>query len=191
MARSDEAKKDLKFKMYVAGCLILLAIPIVALGPGLSSIGNKFIKKPHQPNAARNLLIVAQIQNNSMRSDQAKKTLETWFTLFIEEESRDWDDVMNGGGEWQMAKYNMGDGLEEQGFTPWLWPEGKVAPLGTPANDDLVGEALDLYGSIIEEQKDYPHAAHIYVCLANMWPNDSETQLNGEAGIKRAAIRSF
>jgi hypothetical protein len=190
MARSEEQKKDLKFKLYVAAFLAMAAAPILILGPALPGIMKKYEADPTHPDSAKRMLICIQIQWNTMRGEEAKKNLEKWIEIFVDEESKDFDGVMSGSGEWVMKKYEMGDGLLEEGFTPWLFPEGKP-PAKQSASDDLVGEALDLYAKMLEDQKEYPKAAHICVCLANMWPNDSESQLLGEDGIKRAAIRSF
>jgi hypothetical protein len=191
MARSEEQKKDLKFKLYVAVSLAIILIPILALGPMLPKIIRKYESTPTQPDSAKRMLLGIQIQASTMRADAAKKNLEKWITLFVEEDSRDWDAVMDGSGEFTMKKYEMGDGLLEQGFTPWLWPDTeRPAPVAS-ANDKLVAQALDLYGVLLEDAKEYPKAAHIYVCLSNMFAQDSEGQLAGEAGFKRCAIRSF
>jgi len=190
MARSEEQKKDLKFKLYVAGFLTIIAIPILALGPMLPRIIKKYETTPTHPDSAKRMLMCIQIQASTMRADEARKNLEKWITLFAEEESRDWEPVMSGTAEFTMMKYEMGDGLSEQGFTPWLFPESRPAPV-VAANDALLGEALDLYGTMLEESKDYPKAAHIFICLANMFPQDSIAQLAGEDGHKRCSIRSY
>lgn len=191
MARSEEQKKDLKFKLYVLGFLAMVGIPIVAIGPMLPNIIAKYEKTPTHPDSAKRMLIAIQIQNSTMRAEAAEKNLVKWITLFVDEESYEWDAVMDGTGEFTMQKYGMGEGLEERGFTPWLWPETERPAPVKPANQELVAEALDLYATMLEDKKEYPKVAHIYVCLANMFTQDSPGQLTGEDGFKRCAIRSF
>ncbi|MBL4846315.1 MAG: hypothetical protein JKY65_12370 [Planctomycetes bacterium] len=193
MARSEESKKDLKFRAYVVVFLLILAAPVVVLGPGVPRQIKKYAADPLQPDAAKNMLTCIVIQNETMRGDAAKKNLEKWIELFVDEDAYDFSGVMEADGEWVIKKYDMKEGLQEEGFTPWLFPDGSKPDARVAASDDLVAEALDLYGIMLEDRKgnNYPIAAHIYVCLANMWPDDSVGQLAGEAGIKRCVIRSF
>ena len=190
MARSEEQKKDLKFKLYAALTIAIIAAPILALGPLLPRILKSYETKPTHPDSPKRMLMCIQIEANTMRAESARKNLEKWITLFVEEDSRDWEAVMSGTAEFTMMKYDMNNGLLEQGFTPWLFPEGRPAPVAK-ANDALVAEALDLYGTLLEDTKEYPRAAHIFICLANMFPQDSVGQLAGEDGYKRCAVRSY
>lgn len=191
MAWSDEQKRELKVRMYLIGLAALIVVPILLLGPLLPRVGQSIARDAKHPEAPKRLLRVAQIQAATMRPDDAERTLARFFELFADEAALDFSEVEEGTGEWELAKHWPG-GITEGGFTPWLFPEGKdPSALVQAADARTLGLALDAYGELLEDKKEYTRASRIYLCLANMWPEDSEVQLLGEDGIKRAVVRIY
>ncbi|MBL4850098.1 MAG: hypothetical protein JKY65_31605 [Planctomycetes bacterium] len=169
---------------------LLLATPVLALGPGLPAAVGRVASAPESPGAPLRLLFLARVQLNTHRESAARESLELWIELFADEGPFDFSGVMSGEGEWVVRRYGFGDGLLEEGFTPWLFPHGKPR-VAQAASADLLAQVLVLYSGLLELDRDYPGATHIQVCLANLWPSDSPGQLAGEDGIKRTCIRCF
>jgi hypothetical protein len=191
MAWSDEQKREFKIRLYLICAAALFVVPILLLGPLLPRVGKSVARDATNPEAPLRLLRVAQIQAATMRPDDAEQTLARFFELFADEDALDFSEVESGTGEWELVKH-WPDGITEGGFTPWLFPEGKDPSAVVQAADPLtLGLALDAYGELLEDKKQYNRASRIYLCLANMWPENSEVQLLGEDGIKRAVVRIY
>ena len=191
MGWSDEQKRIFKVRLYLIGLAALIGGPILLLGPLLPRVGQSIARDASQPEAPRNLFRVAQIQAATMRPEQAERTLARFFELFADEAALDFSPAAEGTGEWVLQKHWPG-GVGEGGFTPWLFPEGKDPGAVVQAADaQTLGLALDAYGELLEDRKHYEQASRIYLCLANMWPENSEVQLLGEDGIKRAIMRIY
>jgi len=191
MGWSDEQKRILKVRLYLIGLAALIAVPILLLGPLLPRVGRSIERDASQPESPLRLLRVAQIQAATMRPLEAEGTLARFFELFADEEALDFSDPAYGTGEWVLQKHWAG-GIGEGGFTPWLFPDGKDPSAVVRAADPrTLGLALDAYGELLEDRKQYKQASRIYLCLANMWPENSEVQLLGEDGLKRAYVRIY
>lgn len=202
MARSEQQKKDLKFKLYMFGMLAAVLVPVLALGPLLPKVLDSYRKKPLDPKTPERYLQIAYIQKATLREEEALATLKEFFQLFVDETEFDFSEVNSGGGEWQSKYYPdgllYGEGIKYyggvSGFTPWLFPDGKPAAVQRTTKEKTA-EAILLYALIVEEldkkTTGYYRGCYIYVCLANMWPKGSEYQILGEDGLRRSAIRSF
>lgn len=191
MTWSDEQKKDWKLRLSLLGLAVIIATPFMTLGPLLPRVGSHYATNAKDEGAPKRLLQVALIQANTMRPKEAEKTLERFFELFADEDAYDFREVVAGEGEWKVHKH-WPEGLQDEGFTPWLFPEGKdPSAVVQAADSETLALALDAYGELLEDRKEYPQTSHVYTCLANMWPENSEGQLLGEAGVKRALVRTY
>lgn len=198
MAMSEQQKKDLKFKIWCAVTVVIIATPILLIGPGISMVRDNYSKKPLDPVTPKRFLTIAKIQNNTMRPEGAKETLEEFFTKFVDEEQYDFSGVYEGYGI--KIKYYP-DGLAYgdhafagTGFTPWLFPEERPAALQN-ADKKTLGEALDLYAKVLEDveqkQKGYMKASYIYTCMLNMWDQGTPGHEAALDGRKRISIRAY
>lgn len=202
MARSEQQKKDLKFKLYLFAFFAILITPVLLFGPLLPQVLDSYRKKPLDPVTPERYVMIAHVQAGTMREEDALATLKEFMEKFVDESAFDFTAVNNGTAETK-SKYHpngllYGEGPRYyngvSGFTPWLFPQGKPAPLQA-AKRDTVANAIHLYALIVEDidrkGEGYARSSYIFNCLGNMWPKGSEYQLLGDDGYRRASIRSY
>jgi len=145
----------------------------IAWGPLLPWSVEGVRSAPGTEAAAGRLYLCSQAQTKLLRSSEASETLELWLSLYAREAGRDWDPLMSGESKWIWPKYEMRDGLVEQGFAPWAYQRGASAP-ACQVSESLLGQVLLDYADLLEGAKEYPKAAHVLICVLNLWPEGSE-----------------
>lgn len=185
---SEQQKEDLKFKITVAVTLAVILTPIITLGPALPKVLDHYrTNAAKDPNAPARYIQIANVQNTTFREDQALKTLEEFYMLFMEDDY-DPDDIP----EENISKYYKDVGLPNR-WCYWI-PIGdadaKPAPV-RKATKEQVAEAMALLAQMYQDKRDYPRSSHIYTLLKTFWEPGTFGRKQGDDGHKRMLMRQF
>ena len=188
---SEQQKNELKMKITIVLTLAAILTPIILLGPALPKVQQHYRENAAKdPNAPSRYIMIANIQNSTFREEDALKTLEEFYMLFMKDDY-DIDDIP----EENVSKYyrNSPDPLPER-WCFWV-PIGddadtKPAPV-RPATKEQVAEAMTLLANALEDKRDYLKASHIWTLLKSFYEPGSYGRKMGDDGHKRMLMRQF
>ncbi|HBP16165.1 MAG TPA: hypothetical protein DEA08_00035 [Planctomycetes bacterium] len=177
-------------KISIAVTLAVILTPIIVLGPALPSVQKHYRENAAKdPNAPARFLQIASVQNMTFREEEAQKTLEEFYMLFMKDDY-DTDDIP----ESNVSKYYKGDDPLPDRWCFWI-PIGedadsKPAPVQA-ASKEQVGEAMSMLADMLEDKREYPKSSHLYTLLKTFYEPGTLGRKAGDDGHKRMLMRQF
>lgn len=185
---SEQQKEDLKMKLSIAATLFVVLTPIILLGPALPKVQDHYRKNAAKdPTSPARFLQIAQVQFSTFREDQALKTLEEFYMLFMKDDY-DVDEIPDEN----VSKYYREAPIPER----WcFWIEigdeyEKPAPL-RQANKEEVAQGMVMLADLLEDKREYHKASHLWTLLKTFWEPGTYGRKQGDDGHKRMLMRQF
>lgn len=202
MARSEEQKKDLKLKLYLAATVLVLGGVGYAVGPGLPKLVEKQLRKPEHPNTPKFVAFAAGLMDVTYRKEQALETIKSFYLLYSGDELNFEPLRLAAEEAHTESKYPIHGQFAPEHlstFLPWIsnqydddtkrrprWIGGE----GAKPHPKLADVLIRLARIYEYEDKNYPYAQHIYRCVKHAFPG-TEAATSAQAGMIRAATRAY
>lgn len=159
----------------IVACVVLVfgALGALLLGPGAQIAAGRVRLNPSAPGGPDQLWNCAQARLLVGDTVDARKMLEDWLRFYAREEGRDWEPLLDGSSTYVEERFELGEGIPDQGFAPWVYRR-PAAPPAASAPDPQLGEILLTYARLLRAEDEQAKAAHVVICVLNLWPQDSE-----------------
>ncbi len=202
MARSEEQKKDLKLKLYLAATVVVVGASIYAVGPGLPKLVERQLRKPEHPTTPKFVAFAAGLFDVTYRKEQALSTIRSFYLHYSGDELN-FEPLRRAAEDAHSeAKYPIYERFTPEHlatFLPWISSEYDeearprpkwVGGEGAKPHPKLADVLIRMARIYEYEEKNYEYAQHIYRCVKHAFP-ETEAAKSAQAGMIRAATRSF